>query len=95
VGDADGGGPARITAPSDFTMPVAVLHHIVEIGAHQWLAASGDVARRRAAGRVTEFTDEPLRLTDIERLITAVGPLDACGRYTTQNSLPSGSTMIT
>ena len=68
----DAGGPARITGPGDFTMPIAVLHHIVEIGAHQWLAASGDVARRRAAGRVTEFTDDPLRLTDIERLLAAV-----------------------
>ena len=68
----DSGGPARITGPGDFTMPIAVLHHIVEIGAHQWLAASGDVARRRAAGRVTEFTDDPLRLTDIEGLLAAV-----------------------
>ena len=68
----DAGGPARITGAGDFGMPIAVLHHIVEIGAHQWLAASGDVARRRAADRVTEFTDDPLRLSDIERLLGAV-----------------------
>ena len=66
------GGPARITGRGDFTMPIAVLHHIVEIGARQWLAASGDVARRRAAGRVTEFTDDPLLLADVERLLAAV-----------------------
>ena len=68
----DAGGPARITGPSDFTMPIAVLHHIVEIGARQWLAASGDLARRRAAGRVTEFTDDPLLLADVERLLDAI-----------------------
>ncbi|HVK34934.1 MAG TPA: hypothetical protein VM428_04680, partial [Microlunatus sp.] len=68
----DAGGPARITGASDFTMPIAVLHHIVEIGARQWLAASGDLARRRAAGRVTEFTDDPLLLADIVRLLDAI-----------------------
>ena len=66
------GGPARITGPGDFTMPLAVLHHIVEIGAHQWLAASGDLARRRAADRVTEFTDDPLLLADVDRLLDAL-----------------------
>ena len=66
------GGPARITGRGDFSMPIAVLHHIVEIGARQWLAASGDLARRRAAGRVTEFTDNPLLLADIENLLAAV-----------------------
>ncbi len=73
----DTGGPARITAPSDFTMPIAVLHHIVEIGAHQWLAASGDVARRRAADRVTEFTDDPFTRADAVRLLAAVTGEDA------------------
>ena len=28
----DAGGPARLTGRGDFTMPVAVLHHLVEIG---------------------------------------------------------------
>jgi Ser/Thr protein kinase RdoA (MazF antagonist) len=68
----DAGGPARITGPGDFGMPIAVLHHLVEIGARQWLAASGDVARRRAADRVTEFTDDPLLIADVERLLAAI-----------------------
>ena len=69
----DAGGPARISGPGDFTMPIAVLHHhLSSSGARQWLAASGDVARRRAAGRVTEFTDDPLLLADIDRLLAAI-----------------------
>ena len=68
----DAGGPARITGPCDLGRPIAVLHHLVEIGARQWLAASGDVARRRAADRVTEFTDDPLLLADVERLLAAI-----------------------
>lgn len=69
----DAGGPARINGSGDFTMPIAVLHHLVELGARQWLAAAGDLARRRAAGRVTEFTDDPLLRADIDRLLDVVG----------------------
>ena len=68
----EAGGPARVTRRSDFGMPVAVLHHLVELGARQWLAASGDLARRRAADRVTEFTDGPLLLADIDLVLDAV-----------------------
>lgn len=66
------GGPAELTRPGDFTMPVAVLHHLVELGATQWLAAAGDLARTRATTRVREFTDDPFRLADVERLLAAV-----------------------
>ncbi len=68
----DGGGPARLTGIGDFTMPIAVLHHLVELAARQWLAASGDLARGRAAERVTEFTDDPFFLADGHRLLDAV-----------------------
>jgi len=44
----------------------------VELGARQWLATSGALARRRAAGRVTEFTEDPLLLADVDRLLDAV-----------------------
>jgi Ser/Thr protein kinase RdoA (MazF antagonist) len=69
----DTGGPARITGLGDFTMPTAVLHHLVELGARQWLAAAGELARQRAAARVREFLDDPFRLADAERLLAAAG----------------------
>jgi hypothetical protein len=69
----EAGGPARLTGIGDFTMPLAVLHHLVELAARQWLAASGDQARGRAAVRVTEFTDDPFHLADARRLLAAVG----------------------
>lgn len=67
--DAD--GPARLRRIGDFTMPIAVLHHLVELAARQWLAASGDLARGRAAERVTEFTDDPFFLSHARRLLEA------------------------
>jgi len=65
------GGPAEVTGPGDFTMPIAVLHHLVELGARQWLAAGGELARQHAADRVREFTDDPFRLSDARRLLAA------------------------
>lgn len=66
------GGPAELTGLRDFTMPAAVLHHLVELGAAQWLAASGELARRRAEGRVREFTDDPFLLDHARRLLATV-----------------------
>lgn len=66
------GGPAALTGPGDFTMPIAVMHHLVELGACQWLTAADDLARERAAGRVREFTDDPFLLPDAERLLAAI-----------------------
>ena len=50
----------------------ADLFALVELAARQWLAASGDLARGRAAERVTEFTDDPFFLADGHRLLDAV-----------------------
>lgn len=68
----EAGGPARLTGVGDFSMTFAVLHHLVELAARQWLAASGDQARARAADRVAEFTGDTFLLADAHRL------LDAC-----------------
>lgn len=67
------GGPARLTGPGDFSLLVAVLHHLVELGARQWLAAAGDLARQRAEGRVREFIDDPFGLTELAGLREAAG----------------------
>ena len=49
----DSGGPGRIHSVAEFTMPVAVLNHILELGCRQWLEATTDDqrARRRAESR--------------------------------------------
>lgn len=65
------GGPARISRLADFTMPIAVLHHLVELGARQWLTAAGVLARQRAADRVLEFTGDPFLVRDAEGLLAA------------------------
>lgn len=66
------GGPARLVGLGDFTMPGAVLQHLLELGATQWLAAGGDQARQRAEQRVREFTDDPFGVAQAAEL------LDAC-----------------
>lgn len=63
------GGPARLTEVADFTMPIAVLHHLAELGARQWLAAGGELARQRAGARVREFTDDPFGLAHARGLL--------------------------
>lgn len=66
------GGPARFTGLGDFTMPIAVLHHLVELGATQWLSAPDDESRRLAEGRVREFIDDPFTLDQAGRFLDIV-----------------------
>ena len=66
----DSGGPGRIHSVAEFTMPVAVLNHILELGCRQWLEATTDDQRARAAGRVAEFVGDPLTLPVVERRLT-------------------------
>lgn len=66
------GGPARLTRIGDFTMPIAVLHHLVELGASQWLAAADDEARRVAEGRVREFTEDPFGLDQVREILDSI-----------------------
>lgn len=69
---AEAGGPARIDSLADFTMPMAVLGHLVELGARQWLAAGDPLARRRAADRVAEFTHDPFGCHQAQSLLSAL-----------------------
>lgn len=68
----EAGGPARPTRLGDFTMPIAVFHHLVELATGQWLAASGDNARQVAEGRVREFTDDPFGLDQVREIRDAI-----------------------
>jgi Ser/Thr protein kinase RdoA (MazF antagonist) len=70
------GGPGRVTSISDLTMPAAMVGHIGELGCRQWLEASDEAARSRAAGRVEEFLAEPWTLEVLERLVGLVGAVD-------------------
>jgi len=70
----EGGGPARVRAPSDFTMPIAQLNHIGERGCRLWLDAKTDDARDRAASLVEEFAGDPLTRDLIDELLDAIAP---------------------
>lgn len=65
-------GPAVLTGIGDVTMPLAVMNHLLELGSRQWLAATDDVGRERAAGRVAEFVDDPFLVPEAEQLLAAV-----------------------
>ena len=68
----EGGGPARVRGPSDFTMPIAQLNHIGERASRLWLDAQTDDARVRAASIGDEFTGEPLTRALIDELLEAI-----------------------
>ena len=68
----EAGGPARLTGPGDFSMPLAILHHLVELGVTQWLTAADDEARQVSEGRVREFTDDPFGLDQIQEILVAI-----------------------
>ena len=67
------GGPGRLERPSDFSMAIAQLNHIGEIGCRRWLAAEpGSEARSRNAARVAEFLGEPLTRRLIDEMLAAI-----------------------
>lgn len=75
------GGPATLTAVSDFTLPLAVLHHLLERAAQTWLAAPDDAGRRRAERSVAEFVLDPVTVAVAEQLLLAVrGACRGAGR---------------
>ena len=66
------GGPGRVRRPSDFTMPIAMLHHIGERQCGLWLSADTDEARDRADAGAREFVDEPITREIISDLLDAI-----------------------
>ncbi len=68
----EAGGPGRVAAPSDFSMPIAQLNHIGERACGLWLAATNEDDRARAASLVDEFVGDPLTRNVIAELLDAV-----------------------
>lgn len=73
-GYSDAGGPGRIRGPGSFSMVIAVVHHIGEIGCRRWLAADPDDHAGRALnlGRVDEFLGDLLTVRMIGDLVEAI-----------------------
>ena len=66
---AEAGGPARVEAPTDFSMAIAQLAHIVEEGCRRWLLAETDADRADNEAWVREYLDRPLTRRGIEALL--------------------------
>jgi len=70
----EAGGPGRVRAPSDFSMPIAQLNHIGERACRLWLEATDESGRARAAALVDEFVGEALTREVIAQLLDAIAP---------------------
>ncbi len=67
------GGPGRVERPGDFSMAIAQLGHIDEIGCRRWLdPATPESEREHHAGRLTVSIAEPLTLRLIDQFLAAV-----------------------
>ena len=66
---ADAGGTGRVTGPGTFSMVIATLGHIVELGCRGWLAATTDEAREDNAAWVAESTTRPFTRETVARLL--------------------------
>jgi Ser/Thr protein kinase RdoA (MazF antagonist) len=67
-----GGGPGRLTDPSDFTMVLAQFGHFALAAGQQWLEATDDGERARAEAWFREGWDRPLDRRGIDLLLTAL-----------------------
>ncbi len=65
----DAGGTGRVGGPGAFSMVIATLGHIVELGCHRWLAATTDEEREDNAAWVAESTTRPFTRETIARLL--------------------------
>lgn len=69
-GYASAGGPARLTAPSDFTMLIAQFGHFYEQAMLTWLdPAASPEDRAWARGRFEELVSRPLTRATVERAV--------------------------
>ena len=68
----DDGGPGRIDRPGNFSMVIAQISHIGEIGCTRWLDPARRDQQERNAGRVEEFVTEAITRQMISDLLDAV-----------------------
>jgi Ser/Thr protein kinase RdoA (MazF antagonist) len=68
---AQAGGPGRVATPTDFSMAIAQLTHILEEGCRRWLDAGTDADRADNEAWVREYLDRPLTREGIEALLEA------------------------
>jgi aminoglycoside phosphotransferase (APT) family kinase protein len=65
----EAGGPGRVESPTDFSMAIAQLTHILEEGCRRWLVAGTDAERADNEAWVREYLDRPLTRQGIEALL--------------------------
>ncbi len=68
----DSGGPGRIDRPGNFSMVIAQIAHIGEIGCTRWLDPARRDEQQRNAGRVEEFVTDGITCQMISDLLDAV-----------------------
>jgi Phosphotransferase enzyme family len=68
----DAGGPGRIDRPGNFSMVIAQIAHIGEIGCARWLDPERRDEQERNAGRVDEFVTQGITRTMIAEVLDAI-----------------------
>jgi hypothetical protein len=69
----DNGGPGRVTGRGDFSMLIAQLGHICEIGCRDWLdPAARSTDREHSAERFAEFVERPHSRASLEFILDAL-----------------------
>lgn len=69
----DAGGPGRVTEPGHFSMLIAVLGHITELAATDWLRPNDrSPARSDSEAWIREVLDDPHPRERLDALLTAV-----------------------
>ncbi|HEY7969522.1 MAG TPA: phosphotransferase [Candidatus Limnocylindrales bacterium] len=66
---AEAGGPGSVQTPTDFSMAIAQLTHILEEGFRRWLVAGTDADRDDNEAWVREYLDRPLSRDGIDALL--------------------------
>lgn len=66
---AAAGGPGRVTTAGSFSMAVAVLGHLVELGVRRWLGSTDQAIRAEGTSMVAELLERPLTGQVVDELL--------------------------